>query len=165
VAGQTLAWIWQELGDDERAQALNADNLVRARALGDKLNQWWSLFYLAGLATRAGRHRDALALLEEGYRVASELGDPGMVDMTLIRIAEVLTRADQAAVAIRLLSLAESIHEEHGFTYPVWFVPMKDDAVSRCHALVADAAFAKAWEEGRKLSADEVVVLALESLQ
>jgi predicted ATPase len=165
VAGRTLAWIWQELGDDERARALNQDNLLRARALGDKLNQWWSLFYLAGLATRGRQHRDALALLEEGYRVASELGDPGMVDMTLIRIAEVLTLADQAAVAIRLLSFAESIHEEHGFTYPVWFAPMKDDAMSRCHAVLDDAAFAEAWEEGRNLTADEVVMLALESLR
>ena len=165
VAGRTLAWIWQELGDYERARALNEDNLLRARALGDKLNQWWSLFYLAGLATREGRHREALALLGEGYRVASELGDPGMVDMTLIRIAEVLTLADRAAVAVRLLSFAESIHEKLGFTYPVWFASTEDEAMNRCHAALDDAAFAEAWEEGRKHTADEAVALALESLE
>ena len=165
TAGRTLAWIWQELGDYERARALNENNLVRARALDDKLNQWWSLFYLAGLATRKERHREALALLEEGYRVASELGDPGMVDMTLIRIAEVLTLADRATVAVRLMSFAESIHEDHPFTYPAWMAQTEDDAMDRCHAVLDDAAFVQAWGEGRQLTADEAVTLAIESLE
>ena len=165
TASRTLAWIWQQLGDYERARALNEANLLQARALDDKLNRWWSLFYLAGLVTREGRYREALASLEEGHRVASDLGDPGMVDMTLIRIAEVLARAERATVAVRLLSFAETIHEEHPFTYPVWFAKAEDDAMTRCHAVLDDAVFAEAWEEGRNLTADEAVALAQESLR
>jgi len=159
-----LAWASQELGDAERFRALHEEILQRARALGDVEPQWWSLSSLASVAAREGRHRDALALLEEAYGIAREFGDPVLVDMNLIRFGESLAFADRPELAARVFSLAEAMHHELGWTYEDWLVAVKDEAESRARAQLDEAAFAAAWEQGRAMTPDEAVALALESL-
>jgi hypothetical protein len=52
------------------------------------------------------------------------------------------------------------MHGEIGGTMP-WVARMKDEALSIIRGVLDDVAIADAWEEGRRLSADEAVGLAL----
>jgi predicted ATPase/class 3 adenylate cyclase len=160
-AMRMLAWACQELGDAERFRTLHEEILSRARTLGDLEPQWWSLSSLGSVAAHEGRHRDALALLEEAYNIAREFGDPGLVDMNLIRLGEALALADKPELAARLLALADTMHEELGWAYEGWLVTVRDAAEARVRAQLDEAAFAEAWEQGRKLTADDAVALVM----
>jgi hypothetical protein len=81
--------------------------------------------------------------------------------MNMIRFAQVLAGADRPGVAVRLLSLGEAMHDESGWAYPEWFAAIRDDATSTARAALTETEFAEAWDEGRKLTADEAVALAL----
>jgi len=160
-AMRMLAWASHELGDAERFRTLHEEILSRARALGDVEPQWWSLSSLGSVAAREGRHRDAIALLDEAYGIAREFGDPVMVALNLIRLGEALALADKPGLAARLLSVAEAMHEEGGWAYEGWLVTVRDAAEARARAQLDEAAFAEAWEQGRKLTADSAVALAI----
>ncbi|HEX9415420.1 MAG TPA: adenylate/guanylate cyclase domain-containing protein [Gaiellaceae bacterium] len=161
-AMRNLAWASEQLGDVERHKALYEEVLQRALVAGDTENRWWALSNLALVATREKRHGDAVTLLEEAYRVAQDFGDPGLVDLNLIRFAHALAFADRPTIAVQFLSLGEVMHEELDWTYPGWLIAMKDEATSKAHASLDGAAFAKAWEHGRELTPDEAIELALD---
>jgi hypothetical protein len=57
-------------------------------------------------------------------------------------------------------ALAEPLHVEIGGTMP-WVARIKEEALATIRAHLDDAAVAEAWEQGRALTADEAVALAL----
>lgn len=58
----------------------------------------------------------------------------------------------------------EALLEEVG-SHSGWIQRMNEETIRTIRAQLDEAAFAEAWEEGRKLTADEAVALALESLE
>ena len=163
-ARRYLAWASRELGDAERFRSINEENLRRARAIGDAENEQWALESLSSVATDEGRHREALPMLGQAYRLARDSGDPGAVDMNLVRFGNALAFAGRSETAVRVLALSDVMHEELGWTYEGWFSAIKERAVERARAELDDSAFNEAWEGGRKLTADAAVALALEAL-
>jgi tetratricopeptide (TPR) repeat protein len=164
-ATRLVAWCYLELGDVERAKTHYEDLLRGARAARDKQMEARALATLAQFATDEGRHLDALAMLEEAYRLDCEFGDPHEIAMDLIWFARALAFAGRAGTAARLLSRSEATHEELGMTYPAWVAARKEEAMSRAQAQLEQVAFAEAWEQGRALTVDEAVSLALTALE
>jgi hypothetical protein len=76
----------------------------------------------------------------------------------------VLAALGRAEAALRILSTAEALHEEIGATLRPWVAALNGQTLTTIHAQLDAAAFASAWEQGRRLTADEAVELALESL-
>jgi hypothetical protein len=54
--------------------------------------------------------------------------------------------------------------DEIGVGTETWFAKMNDETLDAVRAQLDDADIAEAWEQGRALTADEAVALALESL-
>ncbi|MGH2489361.1 MAG: ATP-binding protein, partial [Candidatus Limnocylindria bacterium] len=163
-ARRFLAWASKELGDPERFKSIYEENLRRARSIGDAENEQWALESLSSVATDEGRHRDALPMLGEAYRLAQDSGDPAAIDMNLVRFGNALAFAGRFETAVRLLALSDVLHEELGWTYESWFAAIKEQAMEQARAVLGDAAFSEAWEGGRKLTADAAVDLALHTL-
>jgi predicted ATPase len=163
-ARRYLAWASQELGDSERYRSIYEENLRRARAIGDAENEQWALESLSSVATKEGRHPDALAMLGEAYRLARDSGDPGAVDMNLVRLGNALAFAGKSEAAVRVLALSDAMHEELGWTYESWFAAIRDEAVATARADLDEAAFIEAWTEGRSLTAERAVALALDAV-
>jgi predicted ATPase len=155
-----LAMAYAELGDRERALALDEENLRRARALGNKQLEATTLDGLARHALDEGRVDDAASLATQSLRQYHLLGDPHGVAIELRRCACAFALKGRARTAARLLASAEAIHGEIGGTMP-WVARMKVEALSIIRGVLDDVAIADAWEEGRRLSADEAVGLAL----
>ncbi len=165
VATRALAWSHEELGDLERSQALHQENLHRARALNNERMVARSLGSLGAIAGEEGRIQDALPMLAEAYRIDRDLGDRLEIALDLGRFAVALAVGGRAGTAARLLCNSEALREEIGATLPAWGVQMNERALSAIHAQLDDAAFAEAWEQGRALTVDEAVALALDSLE
>jgi predicted ATPase len=160
---RAVAWCHLELGEIERAKTLYEDLLRGARAERDNQMEARALATLAQFATDEGRPQDALAMLKDAYHLDREFGDPLEIDTDLICFARALAFSGREGTAVQLLSRSETMREELGITHPAWVNAMKDEAMSRARAQLDEAEFAVAWEQGRTVTVDEAVALALNS--
>jgi predicted ATPase/class 3 adenylate cyclase len=163
VVSFNLAWAYDELGDYEGAQALAEEMLQRARATDNELQIAFSLDLLSSYARRDGRLGEALAMLKEDLRIRVDLVDRVHIADCLSRFAAVLALAGQAEMATRLLSRSLAANEEIRIDVPLYQQTRNEETLAAIRAQLDEAAVAKAWEQGRTISTDEAVVLALES--
>jgi hypothetical protein len=102
-------------------------------------------------------------MLAEAYRVNRELGDAYRLPFIVCRVGRALAAAGMAGTATRVLSSGLALLEEVGASEN-WAANMNEQTLALTHTQLDEAAFAEAWEQGRKLTADEAVALALDSL-
>jgi predicted ATPase/class 3 adenylate cyclase len=165
VATQRLAWVCYRLGGRERGRALHEDNLRRARALRNEHVEASTLGALAMIAVDQGRIGDAVLMLKKSHRIERDLDDPHGIARALCRVARVLAFVGRAGTAARLLSSSEALHEKNGATVRPWLAEMNEGTLTTIREQLDEAAFAEAWEQGRALTADEAVALAIDSLE
>ena len=116
-------------------------------------------------AVEDGRVQDAISLLVESTRLWREIGENWEeVVLNVCSFARALTVAGRAEVATQLLSAAASLHEERGATPRMYMTDVNEGTLAMIHGQLDQAAFAEAWEQGRSLSLDDAIALALESL-
>ncbi len=166
LATWLLAWMCRELGDRERSRALTEENVRRARALGNERVEARSLGSLAMLALDEDRLRDAVRILKEANRIHRDFGDRFELALDLCRLARALAVAKRPGTAARLLSAGEALREEIGATPDSWLaIEVKlRETLTAISAQLDEGAFAEAWEQGRALTADEAVALALDAV-
>jgi predicted ATPase len=160
---RTLAWTYAESGDLDRARALYEDNLRRARALGSKFVEATLLDSLAWLAVSEGRVQDALPLLKESLRIRRDLGSPFEIAVGLCGVARAIAVVGRVETAVRLISCFEALGEEIGGG-EAWVARMNEETLATIRTQLGEAAFAEKWEQGRVLTVDDAVALALDSL-
>ena len=90
LAAFALAWTYEELGDRERARALDEESLVRARELGNERMTAIALRGLASYAVDEGRSKVALSMPAESIRIFSHLGDAPTIAAILCEFAAAL---------------------------------------------------------------------------
>jgi len=100
-------------------------------------------------------------MLAEMYRIDASLGDPENVMDDLISVAGALARAGRPRDAVYLLARAEAMREELGVSLEPWVMEDRDAAESIPRARLDADAFAEAWDEGRRMTVDRAVALAL----
>jgi predicted ATPase/class 3 adenylate cyclase len=162
LATRMLAWAYGELGETERARELKETVLEQARAAGHKHLQIHVLEALAHAAAPEGRVEEAASLLREAYELNCELGDRFREAVLVCRFARVLAFGGRAEAAARVLASGETLYEEMGATPMGWLRRGNDEALTLIRAQLDEAAFSETWEQGRKLTADDAVALALE---
>ena len=165
VAATNLAWVTGELGDVERERALNEDILRRARATGNDRIESGALAQLAMLARDDGRLEDAESMLKEAIRIDHDRGNVLDVAVNLGRLASVLARTGRARVAARILSSSDALIDGIGASVPWWAGRRNEETRATIRTQLDEAPFAEAWEQGRALTVDEAVALALDSLE
>jgi predicted ATPase/class 3 adenylate cyclase len=163
LATDNLAWICLELGDRERARTLHEDVVSRARAMGNERMEASALGGLASIIGDEGRVEEALAMLKESLRIWYDLGERHMVARDLLRFARVLALEGRAGTAARLLSSSEALHEEIGVR-EAWLPADIQGTLTTIRTQLDEGALAEAWEQGRALTVDEAVALALDSV-
>ena len=163
LATSNLACVLRDLGELERARALHEDNLRRARALHDESMEAESLGGLAEYAVDEGRVEDAISMLKESYRIYRDLGHMSEIAVVLGRFAAAVAREGRAGAAARLLSSSEALTEEIGAAVAWWVATRNERTLITIRTQLDEAAVAEAWEQGRALTADEAVALALDS--
>jgi len=117
---------------------------------------------LAIFAADEGNVDGALSMLKESLRIFRDVGDRSAVADTLGYFAAVLGAAGRAQEAARLLAGGEALHEEFGSS-GAWPDKENEEALGRIRAQLEEIALAEAWAQGRALTFDEAVALALDS--
>jgi non-specific serine/threonine protein kinase len=165
LVNRMLSWAYEELGESDRAHTLKENVLEQARVAGYKHVQVHALESLAHAAGEKGNIAEATRLLEEAYELNRELGDRFREAVIVCRFARVLAFAGRAETAARVLATGEMLYDEMGASPMGWLKRGNDAALVLIRERLEEAEFARAWEQGRKLSAEEAVELALDSLQ
>ena len=165
ITMRMLAWAYNELGESDRARRLMEDVLREAQGAGDKHVQVHALESLAIDAAREGGIEEAATLLEQAYELNRELGDRFREAIIVCRFARVLAFAGRAEAAARTLATGETLYEQMGASPMAWLKRGNDEALALIRAQLDDAAFLEAREQGRPLTADEAVTLALTALR
>jgi predicted ATPase/class 3 adenylate cyclase len=161
LATHGLAFTHYALGDLEQSRGLHESNLRLAREASNKRMEARSLAQLGVIAVDQDRIQDAFSSLERAYRIDREVGEAIETVLDLCRFAYALVGSGRGRDAVRVLSRAEARREELGATFLPWAVKMNERTLEAAHAQLEKAAFRDAWEEGRALTADEAVALAL----
>jgi non-specific serine/threonine protein kinase len=121
---------------------------------------------LASMALEQGRVQDAISMMKDVLRIDLDRGDRLQTAFDLSRFARALAFAGGAgADAARLLSSAETMRDEIGAGVgPPYLAKLNEEALTAIHTQLDNDAFAEAWEDGKALTVDEAVALALGEL-
>jgi predicted ATPase/class 3 adenylate cyclase len=166
AATDILGFAYRKLGQRERAQELAACNLVEARAARDEGAEATALGALGLYAVEDGRVEEAVPLLVESTRLWRAVAeDWDEVVLNVCSFARALATEGRAEVAAQLLSAAASLHEERGAAPRIWLEPLNEGTLAIIRGQLDPAAFDEAWGQGRSLSLDEAVALALAEIE
>jgi predicted ATPase len=160
LALDALAWTYGELGDDERRRQVHEEVLERARELGSEPVVALTLFQLASLARRDGRHHDDVSMLSESLRIYRALRDITGITTTLGEFGEMLALRGDAFAAAKLVAASQTMRQRIGEGTP-WISAMNETTLAAVREHLDEDAIAQAWEAGSQMAADEAVALAL----
>ena len=164
IVNRGLAWAYISLGERERGRDLHEENLRLARALSNERIEAITLGALAIHAVEEGDVARALPMLEESHRLHVKLNEPFQTACDVCRFAGLLAATGHPQTAARVLSTADALADDTGMSLRSWDPEFIDSVIGTIREHLDEDAFAKAWEEGRSLSADRAVALALEEL-
>jgi predicted ATPase/class 3 adenylate cyclase len=161
-SSRLLAWMYEELGERERAGALMEDNLVWARRIGNKPMEAQALGALAGMAIDQGRAGEAVSLLKDVLRIDRDNRADLQTALDLTRFARALSFAGtRDADAAAVLSSGEALRAAMGAGGMPYAVQNHEQALAILRTRLDESVIADAWVKGAKLAADEAVALAL----
>ena len=164
VANRMLAWTLSETGDRDGARALHEANLQRARSMGNTGMIATTIGALASYAIVDRRVENALALAAESVRTFHENGNRHGVAVELCRCAGAHAIAGNVVLAARLLACATALHEEIGSSMLPYLTQENEETLAVVRSNLDDTGFATAWEEGRTMTANAAVALAVEGI-
>jgi predicted ATPase/class 3 adenylate cyclase len=158
-----LGWALRGLGETERARVLDEGTLTDARARGARSIQAHLLEQLAQRTAEEGRAAESLPMFREAYELNLELDDRWRMALLAGRLAAALSALGDPERATLVLSSGATQLEDMGAD-PAWRRDEHERYVTRLRDELGEARFTEAWNEGRKLPADEAIALALDAL-
>ena len=150
-----------EQGAFGEGRALLEESLSIRRELGDRWGIASALGNLGSLACDQGDHEQARTLLGESLSIRKELGDKRVVASSLEGLATLALAEGQPGRATRLLSAAEALREAIGSAIPVSEGEQHDRDVTMARGALDEDVFTAAWAEGRGMTMEQAIVLAL----
>jgi predicted ATPase/class 3 adenylate cyclase len=161
-----LAITARRRGDNEAAFELHQESLIIKREVRDKRGIASSLVNLAIVAQDQGKISLAQTLLAEGLVISSDTGDR----LTIASCFEEMGRAalsaigpsrDQVIHAIRLWGANEALREAIGSPLPLNDVPRFEETLNTARAVVDDATWKQAWQQGKAMTMEQAIAYAL----
>lgn len=144
--------------DYATAYALYEESLAIRRELQHRPGIAASLSSLGFVAWHQGSPDRASHFFRESLVMRRRLGDKAGIAECLEGLARVVRDSDRAA---QLFGAAEALREAVGVLLPPSDRADYDHQVSKVRSALGEAAFAGAWEKGRRLTLDEAIGSAL----
>jgi predicted ATPase/class 3 adenylate cyclase len=153
-----------EQGDYPAARAKLEESLAIKRELGDRYSVANSLSILGDMACDQGNFASARALHHEALMIRRELGERSGIAQSLQGLAATASAVGTTLSAARLWGMAERLREEIGSPLAPNERPRYNLRVAAARAgLGDDAAFDRAWQQGRASNHEHAVELAMGS--
>jgi hypothetical protein len=132
--------------------------------LGDRRGAANTLNNLGMAALELGDLASARSRNEESLAIRRELMDRWGITNSLEGLAAVIAVSGNPRIAARLWGAAERLRNENSSPRPPNELPAYDRHVSTARIALGDGAvFDRAWQEGRALTVDQAMELALEN--
>ncbi len=147
--------------DYARAAAALTEALAVFQELGDRR---WAALALGNRALMAYSRGDATGGVADGMesvRLFHELGDRWGLGLYITVLAGVALLQRRPLHAARLAGAAEAIRESIGATIPAYAQAEYREFLTRLRASLGEEALAAAWAEGRAMTVNQAVALAL----
>ena len=148
--------------DFSSSRALHEESLALRRELGDRGGLSLSLGNLGDVAVAEGNYTSARALFDESLAIRCDLGDRRGIFMLLYGYAALATALEAPLTAARLWGAAQELFEEFGASLPTYKRERYLQPVALVRTTLGDATFDAAWTEGRALTMEQAIELALE---
>ena len=145
------------------ARLLFEEGLATFRHLGDKQAVSDCLCNLGVVAYNEGDYNAARAHFAESITAAQMMGNKITVSYSIDGFAALAAKRGDAECAARLAGAAEHLRASIGYNTDLAERRLRDTYVTKLHAALNEAAFLEAYEQGRKLTVDEAIALALET--
>ena len=152
-------------GNYERAAALCEEAEALFRERGYKGHLEFVLDNLGWAALLGGDHERAKAYYEENLVVCKELGDKMIASESLEGLACVAETRGEAELAARLFGAAEALREAVGYQHMPEEDALREPYLAAASAQLDEAAWEKAWAEGRTMSMEQAIECALSELK
>jgi non-specific serine/threonine protein kinase len=147
--------------DYARAAAALTETLDVVRALGDRRSAALALGNLALVAYSRGDASSGAAYGVESVRLFHELDDRWGLGLYVTVLAAIALLQRRPLRAARLAGAADAIRESIGATIPAYAQAEYTEFLARLRQSLGEEALAAAWAEGRAMSVDQAVALAL----
>ena len=158
----SLANVVHAQGDPATAKALQLEGLAIARELGHRSIIANCVTNRAEVACDQGEFVSARELYAEGLTMLRELGDRRNIAVTLEGLGVVAAALDSPLHAARIWGAAERLRAEIGSTLAQLAKAHYDRRIAAAKAALGDdTAFNAAWQEGRALTLEQAIELAL----
>jgi len=165
IAGalNNLGLVAHDRADYPTARALHEESMAIRHELGDRSGIAQSLNNLGGIASAVGDFASAKALFEKSLSIRAELGERKEIADALTGVSDAAASLGDSLRAARIWGAEERLREEIGS--PLYPEDQRDHDRSVAAARAAlgdDAAYDHAWQQGRALTLEQAIVLALE---
>jgi non-specific serine/threonine protein kinase len=152
------AWL---TGDHDAAWTLRREAVSYFKQIGDRWGIGLSTTLLAMIARLSGDYEQSATLYRAAILPLRELREGWIMSRALDGMAAVSAARDRHVVAAQLLGAAESLRDSVGTPIIAALRPDHARIVAEVEAALGSDALSAAWAEGRTLSYEEAVALAL----
>ena len=149
------------LGDVDKAVAFFEEGRALSEAAGDSYTLGFYLTNLAHLALQQGDGSAAAEYCRQSLVIWRDLQDTHNVAMAVESLAWAVGAQGHAERAARLFGAAEALRELVGTALLPHWQADHDRARAAAQAALGERAFARAWEEGRAMTAEQAIAYGL----
>lgn len=159
-----LAIATRRLGQLEKAREFLTESISFARVAENHGSLAHALLGLAEVNMQLGKYDAAIPLQRESITIRYQIGSRQGMAFSLSSLAISLHKLGHSFIATQLESASEKIMREIGVAMPITSLAEKEKFHEELKAQLGETGFEKAWEQGQRLSLEEVVNLAMQDI-
>jgi len=148
-------------GEYEQAETLLRDTIISAQERGNRMSYLWAQVRLGFVLLRSGNLTEAHQVLMETAQNFGKDGYTVGVIFALEGLAELFIAVGKSHYSARLIGWADLMREKIQDTRPEIEQADVDKIIAACRAKMGEVAFSDAYDDGRNMSLDQAVWLAL----
>lgn len=156
-----LARSYLAQGNIQRASELAHEAAILTHVIGEIGSNIDALQVLGRIAVAQGDLPDALKQFHEALTLLQQIMDANQSPSILEGLAFALALSHQTHDAIRLLGAADTLREKTRLTITEIERPDYDRTLSLLHGQFDEVSFQKTWGEGRAMTTEQAIALAL----
>lgn len=160
-----LAIATRRLGDLERAKLLYAEAMKITKDAGNTKSLAHALNGLAEVHAQLKEYEIAMQLLRESVFIRHQLGEMKGMAASLNAMAMSTESLGESLLAAKFEAAAAKIRGELGVPIAPATLAENENFVKKLREKLGDKAFEKVWKEGQSMSREQVVALAMGSLE
>lgn len=145
-------------GDISTARSLAQEYAALAQAIGNQEHTAEALLVLGKCAIAGREYKTARSLFEESLALFRKMGNKTQMALCLESLAQVAAMQENSLWATRLWGCAAALREAIGSPLPPIERATYEQVVTEARKHSDEQEFAKAWEEGRRLSPEQALV-------